>query len=295
MNNKTTKVRKNWCYIIFILGIVIMLIGVSKFEAKAKTEHPTIQSEQKKDNTSQLEKLTVWNIIEMNDWFLWPFIALTAVGIMLNVHRILVEQRDKSRSQPLLQTKIHANGIRSLVQMVRTNRHNRAARLFYQVISTFDKTNQAQFVNEEINLFITGEKESFERFNRVNAFLSESAGALGLLGTVWGIFITFYTAKFDGPTILRGMSIALITTLTGLIISLVLNLCGTYLYTFFNRQLNLLANKTEELRQALLYLEKKSNGNGQPLRENLSNYRVSEPGLQPKKQIRAKQPIEIAY
>jgi hypothetical protein len=112
---------------------------------------------------------------------------------------------------------------------------------------------------------------------------------------VWGIFITFYTAKFDGPTILRGMSIALITTLTGLIISLVLNLCGTYLYTFFNRQLNLLANKTEELRQALLYLEKKSNGNGQPLRENLSNYRVSEQSYQPKKHNRAKQPIEIAY
>jgi len=288
-------VRKNWCYLIFIVGIVILLIVALKFEASAKTENNRIQNESQKETSSQLDRLTVWNIMEMNDWFLWPFIALLSAGIMLNVHRILVEQRDKSRSLPLLQTKIHANGVRSLVQMVRTNRHNRAARLFYQVISTFDKTNQAQFVNEETNLFLAGEKESFERFNRVNAFLSESAGALGLLGTVWGIFVTFYTAKFDGPTILRGMSIALITTLTGLIISLVLNFCGTYLYTFFNRQLNLLANKAEELRQALLYLEKKSNGNGQPLSENLSNYRVSEPDFKSRRQNRAREPIDISY
>jgi len=302
-NKIATSTIMSWRCLIVVVGMVVILTGLSAIEAGAtpqKTTAPGLSGNQNIQQPSKLERLTAWEIIEMNDWFLWPFIILTAIGIMINVHRILFEYRDRTRSQTLLQGKIQANGIRSLVQIVRSNRlssSSRAARLFYQIIATFDKTNQAQPINDDVNHFLSAERETFERFGRVNGFLSESAGALGLLGTVWGIFITFYTANFDGPSILRGMSIALVTTLTGLIISLLLNSSGTYCYTIFNRQLNLLTNKAEELRQALLYLEKKSNGTGPSgaAKEDLSNYRVPESDFQLKKQSHFKQPIDFAY
>ncbi len=288
---------------IVIVGMVVMVTGSLWLEVGAVPQKPAsaaVMGSQMNQTTSKLERLTAWDIIKMNDWFLWPFVLLTGTGIMINVHRVLFEYRDRTRSQALLQGKIQANGIRNLVQMVRSSRtggSSRAARLFYQVIATFDKTNQAQPINDDINHFLSAERETFERFSRVNGFLSESAGALGLLGTVWGIFVTFYTANFDGPSILRGMSIALVTTLTGLIISLLLNFSGTYCYTMFNRQINLLMNKAEELRQALLYLEKKSNGNGTPtpVKEEPANYRMPEPDLPPKKQPQMRPVIDFSY
>jgi len=284
-----------------MLTIIVTLLTISTLQAngtkanRINSANQTTQAAPGQDNAEQQEKLTVWKIVKMTDWLFWPFILIIATGIMLITYRTLFEHREKTRSQALMQEKIRANGIRGLVQIMRGGNPTRASRLMYQMITTFDKTNRAEPIGDDINQYLVAEKDSFETFNRINGFLSESAGALGLLGTVWGIFQTFHAGKLDGPVILQGMSVALVTTLVGLIISLALNMGGTYVFTLFNSQMNILANKAEELRQALLYLEKKSNGNGQPLRENLSNYRVAEPAFQPGRQRRVKEPIDIAY
>ena len=301
MNLKRTQFKTKWYHIAIILSIIIILLAISSLQAngkrttRANMANQTTQVDPNQENAEQQEKLTVWKIVKMTDWLFWPFVLIIATGIMLITYRTLFEHREKTRSQGILQEKIRANGIRGLVQIIRSGRPTRASRLMYQMITTFDKTNRAEPIGDDINQYLVAEKDSFETFNRINGFLSESAGALGLLGTVWGIFQTFHAGKLDGPTILQGMSISLVTTLVGLIISLALNMGGTYVFTLFNSQMNILANKAEELRQALLYLEKKSNGNSQPLRENLSNYRVSESRFQSGRQHRVKEPIDIAY
>ncbi len=298
-NLKRTRFTTKWYHIVIILAIIVMLLTISSLQANGKRTNRTNMANQtnqvdpNQDNAE--EKLTVWKIVKMTDWLFWPFVLIIATGIMLVTYRTLFEHREKTRSQALMNEKIRAKGIRGLVQLIRSSTPTRASRLMYQMVTTFDKTNRAEPIGDDINQYLVSEKDSFETFSRINGFLSESAGALGLLGTVWGIFQTFHAGKLDGPTILQGMSVSLVTTLVGLIISLLLNMGGTYVFTLFNSQMNILANKAEELRQALLYLEKKSNGNGQPLRENLSNYRVSEPDLQPRRQRHVKEPIGIAY
>lgn len=279
------------------LGLLILAASVSSALAIGATGQPAglAQNTLTAAASPQRVQLTAWEIVQMNDWLLWPFVILTTAGIMLIVYRGLVEHRDRLRSQSILQVKIRSNGIRNLVQMLRTGTPCRASRLLYQLILTFDKTNRAEPLGNDINQFLTAEKENFEGFNRLNGFLSEAAGALGLLGTVWGIFITFWSGKMDGPTILQGMSIALVTTISGLIISLVLNMGGTYIYTLFNRQLCQLSNKAEELRQALLYLEKKANGNLPPEREEPKEQPAAAPTYPTEKEIRAKKPLEIAF
>lgn len=297
---KKTRFVTKWYHVAFILGLIVILLGISTLQAGGNRNVKTNYEKSKmvgtnNTNSQAKEKLTVWKIIKMTDWLLWPFIIITATGIMMITYRTLSEHREKNRSQQLLQEKIKATAIREIVKVIRTSIPTRASRLMYQMITTFDKTNRAEPIGDDINQFLIAERDSFETFNRINGFLSESAGALGLLGTVWGIFQTFHAGKLDGPMILQGMSVALVTTLVGLIISLLLNMGGTYVFTLFNGQLNLLANKAEELRQALLYLEKRSNGNGQPLRENLSHYRVADSGFSPRPQNHVKQPIEFSY
>jgi hypothetical protein len=88
-------------------------------------------------------------------------------------------------------------------------------------------------------------------------FLSETAGALGLMGTVWGMFTVFFQGTAQQDVILRGMGIALITTLLGLVVSIILNFASTELSTFFSRRLELVSLKSDELRFRLMELAPK--------------------------------------
>ncbi len=258
-----------WKYLALILVLGLFIASVTTTQAvnrKAKnSKKVAARVDDKQQAAEQNEKLSAWDIIEMTDWLFWPFVLLTASGLFLLTYKGLQEYQEKSRSRWLLEQKIGTGDLRRVVRLVQTSQPNRASRLMHQIIATFNKTNRAEPIGDDINTYLTAERDSFETFNRVLGFLSDTAGALGLLGTVWGIFETFHAGKLDGPTILKGMSISLVTTLVGLIISLVLNMGATGIFAFFNRQLNLLATRAEELRQALLYLEmKQSRGNGTP-------------------------------
>lgn len=220
--------------------------------SKAKTE-------QVEQTAEEQNALSAWDILEMTSWLFWPFVFLTAAGITFICYRGLVEYQEKSRSQAILQNKIEVRDLRRVIRTVQASQPNRAARLLQQMVSTFNKTNRAEPISADITQFVNAEREAYETFNRVLGFLSDTAGALGLLGTVWGIFETFHGGKLDGPTILMGMSISLVTTLVGLLISLALNFGGTSIFAIFNRYMNTLVMRAEELRQALLYLETRPN------------------------------------
>jgi len=290
-----------WQYFIIILGILMVLVSItrlqagSRFSGKSNTEQQSIEANSNTDESAEAKKLSVWSIIRMTDWLFWPFVMITAVGILLITYRTLFEHRQKKQSHTLLQSHISRKSFRGLVRAAHSSNPTRASRLMYQMIATFEKTRRAEPIGDDINQFLSAERDSFETFNRVNGFLSESAGALGLLGTVWGIFQTFHAGKLDGPTILQGMSISLVTTLVGLIISLVLNMGGTYVFTLFNGQLNLLANKAEELRQVLLYIEKKPVDRIKTVNRGYNDFRIPKFNQQPDEQSYDKFSDEIAF
>jgi len=261
---KQVPTSEKWHYLFLGIVVLVLLFGIFVIRAHGNKDAQISQEQVQGFEETGMEepetKLTVWDIIHMTDWLLWPFILITALGIMLTVYHILKEHQDKIRSRLVIQNQINSNDMRGLLRLIQITKENRASRLIHHIMVTFNKTNKAEPIGDDITQFISGERESFETYNRTIGFLSDSAGALGLLGTVWGIFQTFHAGKLDGPTILQGMSISLVTTLVGLIISLLLNMGSTYVFTIFNGQLKLIGEKAEELRQALLYLEKKVNG-----------------------------------
>ena len=275
---KRLKTKRQMGYLVVLVLIVAMFASASivlasgNYDLAAKTKHARSES-----SISQGKSLSVWDILQMTSWLFWPFVVITAVGIMLIVYKALYEHREKARAQSLVQGQIKANDIRGFVRMVQMSNPNRASKLMHQLISTFKKTNSAESIGESITMFVGEQRQSFETFQRVIGFLSDTAGALGLLGTVWGIFQRFHAGKMDGPTILQGMSVSLVTTLVGLIISLILNMGATSVFALFNNQLTLLSTRAEELRQALLFVEMKNGRERrQPVREPVRNMRVAD-------------------
>lgn len=251
--------------LIVILGAAAQTVGQNRTVTPANQD--TVEVQANVESQGLIKDLSVWRILRMTDWLFWPFVALTVGGLMLLIFRSLVEVREKNRAQVLYAELDQLRDMRSLLEAIQKSAPNRAARLFRQTVFTFNKTGRAEPIRDDANQFLNGERDSFETFNRVLNFLSDTAGALGLLGTVWGIFATFHSGKLDGPTILQGMSISLVTTLVGLIISSVLNMGATAVFAVFNKQLNRLSSRAEEVRQALLNLEKRVQAQTTPARQ----------------------------
>jgi len=242
--------------LVVILSSAAQIAGQEKQTATEKQD--SVERGMEADSAGLMKDLSVWRILRMTDWLFWPFVALTVGGLMLLIYRSLLEFREKRRAELLYAELDQLRDMPSLLETIQKGASNRAARLFRQTVFTFNKTGRAEPIRDDANQFLSGERDSFETFNRVLNFLSDTAGALGLLGTVWGIFATFHSGKLDGPTILQGMSVSLVTTLVGLIISSFLNMGATAVFALFNKQLNLLSGRAEQVRQALLNLEKRT-------------------------------------
>ena len=297
---KSYECRKRLFAVLILLAVFSSAFAYLALAAPAKPQQTTTAQANAPANVtpapvenSPLEKLTAWDILWMCDWFTWPFIFLAAIGLAFIIHRALLEYRQKVRAQALLAQPIEYAGLSQLVKLLNVNVPNRASLLFQQMLNTFNKTRKAEPLQDEVNHYLQSEKDSLDGFNRIVGFLSDTAGALGLLGTVWGIFVVFYAGKMDGPSILKGMSIALITTLVGLIISMLLNLGSLAVFSLFNRQLKLISARAEELRQALLLFQLKPTASPMPQEPQRSEpSRVTRPVARPRRE-RKSEPVVV--
>ena len=139
----------------------------------------------------------------------------------------------------------------------------------FQLVSKLYKIFESQktttsFV-EETSSYIQYLKDGFNPFFTRLAFFSDTAGALGLLGTVWGMFLVFYKGSPDPEDTLRGMGIALATTIVGLVISIILNSFTTVISNLFDKHLDFINNISTAFQERLMKEEEKHPIKGQPI------------------------------
>ncbi len=113
-----------------------------------------------------------------------------------------------------------------------------AFQLLFKLYTIYDTQKTTTGFSDEITSFKQYLKDLFNPFLTRLAFLSDTAGGLGLLGTVWGMFLVFYRGSPDQNEILSGMGVALSTTIIGLVISILLNSLATVVSNLFDGHLD---------------------------------------------------------
>ncbi|MBD3289474.1 hypothetical protein GF337_11780 [candidate division KSB1 bacterium] len=113
-----------------------------------------------------------------------------------------------------------------------------AFQLLFKLYTIYDTQKTTAGFSDEISSFKQYMKDLFNPFLTRLAFLSDTAGGLGLLGTVWGMFLVFYKGSPDQNEILSGMGVALSTTIIGLVISILLNSLATVVSNLFDGHLD---------------------------------------------------------
>ena len=129
-----------------------------------------------------------------------------------------------------------------------------AFQLMHKLFLIFETQKSTSAFNDETANFIQYLKDMFNPFLTRLYYLSDTAGGLGLLGTVWGMFLVFYGGNPDSSGILQGMGIALATTIIGLVVSIILNSFTTVVSNIFDKHLDVV-NKMANVFQERLMAE----------------------------------------
>ena len=196
----------------------------------------------------------LWSLTERAGPLRWPIFAVFIIGLFLVFAKVLELSSDRREARTLQNIDFRRLSLQQIIDVVSSQRESMMSRLHAILLNVYQTQLQQSDLHDEIANFVRYQQDRFDTFKRRVDFLSDTAGALGLLGTVWGIFTVFSQGMLDDQIILTGMGFALITTLLGLIASIVLNLCSTEVFGIFNRRLDLIADKSDELRFRLMEL-----------------------------------------
>jgi biopolymer transport protein ExbB/TolQ len=249
------KAKKGNRLILFLIlvGTILMIWTITNAEMVRLTQP---QQTPQNNQTTQITNLgTFWQLTEKAGGLRWAIFAVFVLGIFLVFWKLIELYIEKKRAAELFKVNFRKLSIREISSTIEGQPQNILSRVLAALLNIYQSTGAVANLSEEISTYLKYEQDRFQTFQTRLSFLSDTAGALGLLGTVWGMFLTFFTGNLDKQMILNGMGIALLTTLLGLIVSIILNLSATEVYSLFQKTLDRVAGKSEELRFRLLELK----------------------------------------
>lgn len=184
------------------------------------------------------------------------------VGLLFAIDETRKILFDSLRSRRLWRMNLMRSNFDEIEKEVAKHPNTHIGHLVGTLLTSYRTTGNLAGINQDISFFIQSLHDQFNSFRSRLDLLSDSAGALGLLGTVWGIFITFEVENWTQDTVLRGMGLALVTTFIGIIVSLILNLLSTEVFNYFNRRNERLQVKVVEFRKNLYSYHRNAVANG---------------------------------
>ena len=198
-----------------------------------------------------------WTLTQQAGPLRWPIFFVLGFGLIQVFVKLFELLRDKRVSKALYAVDFSNVSLSEITRLVARQDESMLSSLQSTMLNVFQTRPGEGLLHDEISNFVAFRQDQFNVFRGRMEFLSDTAGALGLMGTVWGMFTVFFQGTAQQDVILRGMGIALITTLLGLVVSIILNFASTELSTFFNRRLENVSAKSDELRFRLMELAPK--------------------------------------
>lgn len=190
-------------------------------------------------------------------WVMYPIYGVFILGLGVIIYQFVRIFFDNRYAQPIvasLEKRLNARGaydaseIETIWQLVREYPKSRIAQLLERLCELWHRNASAAALQVEIDGFVKSVRERYEVGRSFAVLLSDTAGALGLLGTVLGMYQTFMPGQLESSQIISGMGVALVTTIGGLIVSIILNFGISWAHSTFHRHMELVAERADLFR-----------------------------------------------
>jgi biopolymer transport protein ExbB/TolQ len=178
-----------------------------------------------------------WQMTEQGGWLMWPIYGTFILGLIIVIYQTLRIYFDKKRTPPLLLKNLEDADIEDIWRLAEKHTDTHLGALLNKLCIIHKRNKNILALQEELEGYLNTTKERFGVVRSFATLLSDTAGALGLLGTVWGMYVTFIPGKLESQQIITGMGIALVTTLGGLVVSIILNFAIAWVHSYFHSRL----------------------------------------------------------
>jgi len=256
--------------IILVLCLIIMLfIGQKTMLTFAQSDFSD-STAQASDSTTQVAKpdkidpasltrlkdiRSLWDITRFGGVFRWFIIGIFVLGMITVLYKVSELLLDNQHAHELEKLNIRKVTLVDVMRVIKNNKSSMLNHLFKYMLDLYQTRRSAEGFSDEIIDFVQIRQDRFQAFQTKMSFFSDTAGALGLLGTVWGMFLTFFGGDLEKHKILSGMGVALITTLMGLVVSIFLNLFATQTHSYFRKRIDKVTDLGNQFRLRLHQLE----------------------------------------
>jgi biopolymer transport protein ExbB/TolQ len=211
-----------------------------------------IQTGVKESDQSTLNNL--FALLEQAGGIRYAIYLVLVIGIFLLCLKAYDLLNDKGKSKSLFDKSFRYMDIQDIFKAIASEKDHMLSRIAAVQLNVYQSSKSAEYLHDEISNYNRFHQDNFSIYRSRIDFLSDTAGALGLLGTVWGMFMVFSTGNLEKEQILAGMGVALLTTLLGLVVSIILNFFTTIIQSYFSKYLELIVDKADELRFRLMEL-----------------------------------------
>lgn len=198
---------------------------------------------------------SLWDMTKLGGGFRWFIMGLFVIGMMTVIYKISELLLDAKHSHELEQVNLRKATLVDISAVIKNNKKSMLSHLFKYMIDLYQTRKTAEGLSNEIIDYTQIQQDRFLSFQTKMTFISDTEGALGLLGTVWGMFLTFFGGDLEKHKILSGMGIALVTTIMGLVASIFLNLFTTQTYSYFRKRIDKVTDLGNLFRLRLHQLE----------------------------------------
>lgn len=153
--------------------------------------------------------------------FQWPILTVLIAGLIVLMLRVVCLFRDHSAARPLMRLHLDSITLSALSSAQRAADDSLYTRLLSRMLQLHQSP---QAMGREVIDVAAAAHAAYQRTQRIVNYCSSTAGGLGLLGTLVGIYALFSAGTRDAQTIFAGIAIAVVSTLLGIVTSILLEL-----------------------------------------------------------------------
>ncbi|MBR3407998.1 MAG: MotA/TolQ/ExbB proton channel family protein [Paludibacteraceae bacterium] len=208
----------------------------------AEEEAPVAEEAAETEKAEPLHKVLKTKFIEGGAGFMAATLLCLVFGLALCIERIIYLSLSKTNTKKLLadiEAALKKGGIEAALEVCRNTR-GPVASIFYQGLSRYDEG--IEVVEKTVSSYGGVQLGLLEKnLSWISLFIS-IAPSLGFLGTIIGMIAAFdkiqQVGDISATVVAGGIKVALLTTLLGLIIAIVLQLFYNYILSLIEGLVN---------------------------------------------------------
>ncbi len=203
-----------------------------------------------------------WSILDLlaqAGGFQWPILLVLVAGLMTLALSAVRTFLDDRAARSLQRMNIQGASMEDFTHALAENKDTLYRRALEGMCEVWHSVPEPSALGYESHSVINGARTMYMRTQRMVVFLSSTAGGLGLLGTLVGIYALFSAEARDAQTIFAGIAIAIVSTLLGIIVSIVLEFLEALLHSWTSKYMATAEEWSADVRYRLLALKTNSN------------------------------------